>query len=101
MPACGDWARSRSSNFDKNTLSPTSDSANVNGRVLRPALNCSSASRPSFTRVTSGRATAMIDPETRDIVQTIYVRRVEKKNNELWNAEFEKFENVKDPGKAQ
>jgi len=33
-------------------------------------------------------------------VQTIYVRRVEKKNNELWNVEFDKFENVKDPGKS-
>jgi len=52
-------------------------------------------------KATSPRGPIMIDPETRDIVQTIYVRRVEKKNNELWNAEFEKFENVKDPGKAQ
>ena len=41
----------------------------------------------------------MIDPETRDIVQTIYVRKVERKGNELWNVEFDKFENVKDPGK--
>ena len=40
-----------------------------------------------------------IDPQTRDIVQTIYVRRVEKRNGELWNVEFDKFENVADPGK--
>jgi branched-chain amino acid transport system substrate-binding protein len=47
----------------------------------------------------SPRGPIMIDPETRDIVQTIYVRRVEKRNNELWNVEFDRFENVKDPGK--
>ena len=47
----------------------------------------------------SPRGPISIDPETRDIVQTIYVRRVEKRNNELFNVEFDKFENVKDPGK--
>jgi branched-chain amino acid transport system substrate-binding protein len=47
----------------------------------------------------SPRGPIMIDPETRDIVQTIYVRKVERKGNELWNVEFDKFENVKDPGK--
>ena len=47
----------------------------------------------------SPRGPIAIDPATRDIVQTIYVRRVEKRNGELWNVEFDKFENVKDPGK--
>ena len=47
----------------------------------------------------SPRGPIMIDPETRDIVQTIYVRKVEKRGTELWNVEFDKFENVKDPGK--
>jgi len=47
----------------------------------------------------SPRGPIWIDPQTRDIVQTIYLRRVEKRNNELWNVEFDKFENVKDPGK--
>jgi branched-chain amino acid transport system substrate-binding protein len=47
----------------------------------------------------SPRGPIMIDPETRDIVQTIYVRKVERKGNELWNVEFDKFENMKDPGK--
>ncbi len=47
----------------------------------------------------SPRGPIMIDPETRDIVQTIYVRRVERKGNELWNVEFDKFDNMKDPGK--
>ena len=47
----------------------------------------------------SPRGPISIDPETRDIVQTIYVRRVEKRDGELWNIEFDRFENVKDPGK--
>jgi branched-chain amino acid transport system substrate-binding protein len=37
----------------------------------------------------SPRGPISIDPQTRDIVQTIYVRRVEKKDGELWNVEFE------------
>jgi branched-chain amino acid transport system substrate-binding protein len=50
-------------------------------------------------KLNSPRGPIAIDPETRDIVQTVYVRRVEKVNGELYNVEFEKFENVKDPGK--
>jgi branched-chain amino acid transport system substrate-binding protein len=41
-----------------------------------------------------------IDPETRDIVRNIYLRRVEKVNGELWNVELATVENVKDPVKA-
>jgi branched-chain amino acid transport system substrate-binding protein len=48
----------------------------------------------------SPRGPVMIDPETRDMVQTIYIRRVEKKGNNLVNVEFDKAENVKDPVKA-
>jgi branched-chain amino acid transport system substrate-binding protein len=48
----------------------------------------------------SPRGPVMIDPETRDMVQTIYIRRVEKVGNELRNVEFDKIENVKDPVKA-
>jgi branched-chain amino acid transport system substrate-binding protein len=48
----------------------------------------------------SPRGPIMIDPETRDIVQTIYIRRVERVGNELRNVEFDKAENVKDPIKA-
>jgi ABC-type branched-subunit amino acid transport system substrate-binding protein len=47
----------------------------------------------------SPRGPISIDPETRDIVQNIYIRRVEKKNGELYNIEFATFEAVKDPGK--
>jgi branched-chain amino acid transport system substrate-binding protein len=41
-----------------------------------------------------------IDPERRDIVQNIYIRRVEEVHGELYNIEFATFEAVKDPGKA-
>ena len=41
------------------------------------------------------------DPETRDVVETIYIRRVEKVGGKLTNVEFAKIENVKDPVKAR
>ena len=50
-------------------------------------------------KATSPRGPISIDPATRDIVQTVYIRRVEKRGGEYWNVEFDKFENVKDPGK--
>lgn len=49
----------------------------------------------------SPRGPISIDPETRDIVQNIYVRKVERKNGELYNVEFETFQAVKDPGKVK
>jgi branched-chain amino acid transport system substrate-binding protein len=49
----------------------------------------------------SPRGPISIDPETRDIVQNIYIRKVEKKNGELYNVEFATFEGVKDPGKLK
>ncbi|MEZ5786910.1 MAG: ABC transporter substrate-binding protein [Xanthobacteraceae bacterium] len=49
----------------------------------------------------SPRGPISIDPETRDIIQNIYIRKVEKKNGELYNVEFETFKDVKDPGKAK
>jgi branched-chain amino acid transport system substrate-binding protein len=45
----------------------------------------------------SPRGPMMIDPETGDVVQTIYIRRVQKVGNELVNVPFDKVENVKDP----
>jgi branched-chain amino acid transport system substrate-binding protein len=48
----------------------------------------------------SPRGPITIDPDTRDIIQNIYVRKVEKKNNALYNVEFATFEAVKDPVKA-
>jgi len=41
-----------------------------------------------------------IDPKTRDIIQNVYIRRVEKVDGELRNVEFDKVEAVRDPGKA-
>jgi branched-chain amino acid transport system substrate-binding protein len=49
----------------------------------------------------SPRGPMSIDPETRDVVQTVYVRRVEKVGGQLVNVEFDKVENVKDPVKAR
>src|SRR6516225_3000120 len=49
----------------------------------------------------SPRGTMSIDPETRDIVQPIYIRKVEKINGELWNTEFAKFDDVKDSLKVK
>jgi branched-chain amino acid transport system substrate-binding protein len=48
----------------------------------------------------SPRGPVSIDPETRDIIQTIYIRKVEKVGNDLRNVAFDKVENVKDPVKA-
>ncbi len=49
----------------------------------------------------SPRGPMSIDPETRDVVQTIYIRRVQKVGGELVNVPFDKVENVKDPVKAR
>ena len=50
-------------------------------------------------KIDSPRGPIMIDPETRDVVQDVYIRKVEKKNGELYNIEFDKFPQQKDPGK--
>lgn len=47
----------------------------------------------------SPRGPIEIDPTTRDIVQTVYIRKTEKVNGKLVNVEFDKFERVKDPAK--
>jgi branched-chain amino acid transport system substrate-binding protein len=48
----------------------------------------------------SPRGPISIDPQTRDIIQNIYIRKVEKKNGQLYNVEFATFSAVKDPVKA-
>ena len=48
----------------------------------------------------SPRGPIFIDAQTRDIVQDIYIRRVERRNGKLWNVEFDAVKGVKDPGKA-
>jgi branched-chain amino acid transport system substrate-binding protein len=47
----------------------------------------------------SPRGPIMIDPQTRDIVQNIYIRRVEKVDGKLANVEIDTIPMVKDPWK--
>lgn len=49
----------------------------------------------------SPRGPISIDPETRDIVQNVYIREVKKVDGELYNVEFATFEAVKDAGKTK
>ena len=49
----------------------------------------------------SPRGQILIDAQTRDIVQDIYIRKVEKKDGQLYNIEFDVQKAVKDPGKAK
>jgi branched-chain amino acid transport system substrate-binding protein len=46
----------------------------------------------------SPRGPLEIDAHTRDVVQTVYIRRVERRNGRWINREFERFERVRDPG---
>ena len=49
-------------------------------------------------KIDSPRGPVVIDPATRDPIETIYVRRVERlKDGKLYNVEFDQFPNVKDP----
>jgi branched-chain amino acid transport system substrate-binding protein len=49
----------------------------------------------------SPRGPVSIDPETREIVQNVYIRKVERVGGELYNTEIATFEAVKDPGKIK
>jgi branched-chain amino acid transport system substrate-binding protein len=49
----------------------------------------------------SPRGPISIDAETRDIIQNVYIRKVERVNGELFNVEFATIANVKDPAKAK
>jgi branched-chain amino acid transport system substrate-binding protein len=49
----------------------------------------------------SPRGPVMIDPQTRDIVQNVYIRKVERVGGKLYNVEFETQKAVKDPGKSK
>jgi branched-chain amino acid transport system substrate-binding protein len=48
----------------------------------------------------SPRGPISIDPDTRDIIQNVYIRKVERTNGELYNRELFTFASVKDPLKA-
>jgi branched-chain amino acid transport system substrate-binding protein len=49
----------------------------------------------------SPRGPMFIDAQTRDVVQNIYLRKVEKKDGQLYNVEFDVIKDVKDPGKSK
>ena len=52
----------------------------------------------------SPRGPVLIDAQTRDIVQDVYIRKVERvpaMGNKLYNVEFDVIKGVKDPGKAK
>ena len=49
----------------------------------------------------SPRGPMTIDPETRETIQNIYIRKVERQNGELYNVEFATIPNFKDPSKAK
>jgi branched-chain amino acid transport system substrate-binding protein len=65
---------------------------NANGDVLLAAMKGMAWESP--------RGPIAIDPDTRDIIQDIYIRRVERRNGQLYNIEFDKYPAVKDPFKA-
>lgn len=48
----------------------------------------------------SPRGPIRIDAKTRDIVQTVYIRRVQRMDGELVNVEFDHFDDVSDPAYA-
>jgi branched-chain amino acid transport system substrate-binding protein len=51
-------------------------------------------------KIDSPRGPVVIDPATRDPIETIYVRRVERlKDGKLYNVEFDRFTEQKDPTK--
>ena len=54
----------------------------------------------TFRSDTSPRGPISIDPETRDIVQNVYIREVRSVGDEIGNVEIETIPNVKDPWKA-
>jgi branched-chain amino acid transport system substrate-binding protein len=48
-------------------------------------------------KIDSARGPIMIDPQTRDIVQNIYIRRVDKVDGKYQNTEIATYPNVRDP----
>jgi len=49
----------------------------------------------------SPRGPVLIDAQTRDVVQDVYIRKVERVNGQLYNVEFDTIKSVKDPGKLK
>jgi branched-chain amino acid transport system substrate-binding protein len=66
---------------------------NTNGDALIAAMKGMAWESP--------RGPVSIDPETREMVQDVYIRRVERVDGELYNVEFEKFAAVKVPARTE
>ena len=66
---------------------------NANGDALITAMKGMAWESP--------RGPVSIDPETREMVQEVDIRRVERVDGELYNVEFEKFTAVKVPAKTE
>jgi len=49
----------------------------------------------------SPRGRVLIDAQTRDVVQDVYIRKVERRDGQLWNVELDVQKAVKDPGKLK
>jgi branched-chain amino acid transport system substrate-binding protein len=65
-------------------------SGNTDGQRLLDAMRGKSWVSP--------RGPITIDANTRDIVQDVYIRRVERRDGQLWNIEFDRIPQVRDPG---
>ena len=48
----------------------------------------------------TSRGPIYIDAQTREIVQNVYIRRVERINGQLYNTELDLLKDVKDPAKT-
>lgn len=72
-------------------LALTKTKGDISGEKVMQALKGLSFESP--------RGPIEIDAATRDIVQTVYIRKTEKVGGKLVNVEFDKFERVKDPAK--
>lgn len=49
----------------------------------------------------SARGPVTLDPDTREMIQNIYIRKVERVDGELYNVEFATIPNFKDPSKVK
>lgn len=49
----------------------------------------------------SPRGPLWIDPDTRDAVNTVYIRKVERQDGHLVNVEFKSYPDIKDPDKTK
>jgi branched-chain amino acid transport system substrate-binding protein len=77
-------------------------------RVIYNALNASKAGTGEALLAAmkgqifeSPRGPVLIDGQTRDIVQDMYIRKVERVGGQLYNVEFDSIKAMKDPGKQK